>query len=71
MLPPESVGVVAVRSVLLAGELLLRCYRAMLRRREVGVSERDSRPVLLLFGVNISLLFHTVTLWLIILSLAS
>jgi hypothetical protein len=71
MLPPESVGVVAVRSVLLAGDCCSGAHRAMLRRREVGIAERDSRPVLLLFGVNISLLFHSVSLWLIILSLAS
>ena len=34
MLPPESVGVVAVRSVILSG-LLSGAHRAMLRRRVV------------------------------------
>jgi hypothetical protein len=49
----------------------------MLWRRRVvpiggaGEPPNGLAPVLLLFGVNISLLFHSVTLWLIILSLAS
>jgi hypothetical protein len=36
-----------------------------------ATAERGVRPVLLFFGVNISLLFHSVTWWLNILSLAS
>jgi hypothetical protein len=61
----------------LAWNAVLRFHRAMLWRRRVvpigsaGEPPNGLAPVLLLFGVNISLLFHSVTLWLIILSLAS